>query len=74
VKTIVKSSFCGVSLLGLSLVAYLHLAWDPLCVTQSGHLTLCPPNGLCPLAVIMVDYIYTRCARALKLGNGPVQG
>ena len=62
--TTVKS-FCGVSLVGLSLVAYFFLAWNPLCVSHNEHLTLCQPDGLCP--VYVVDYIDARCARALTL-------
>ena len=62
-RTIVKS-FCGVSLVGLSLVAYFYLAWIPLCV-HGEQLTMNLPNGLSP--VILVDYIDSPCTRALNL-------
>jgi hypothetical protein len=64
VKAMVKS-FCGVSLVGLSLVAHLHLAWDPLCVSHNEHLPLCQPNGHCQ--VILVDYIDVGCTRAFRM-------
>ena len=63
-RTIVKS-FCGVSLVGLSLVAYFYLAWSPLCVKYNAHMTIDLPEGLRP--AILIDYIVSRCTRALTL-------
>ena len=63
-RTIVKS-FCGVSLVGLSLVAYFYLAWSPLCVKYNAHITIGLPEG--PRLAILIDYIDSRCTRALTL-------
>ena len=59
-----KSS-CGVSLVGLSLMAYFYLVWDPLCVSRDQYFLTCQPNGLCPAFVF--DSVDARCTRALTL-------
>ena len=61
----IVKSFCGVSLVGLSLVAYFFLVWSPLCVNYNVHMTFYLPEGLSP--VILVDYIDSCCTRALTL-------
>lgn len=62
-RTIVKP-LCGVGLLGLSLMAYFHLAWDPLCVNHNGPMIVCDFDEHCP-PITRVDYVDGRCTRAL---------
>ena len=57
--------FCGVALVGLSLVVYLHLAWVPLCVSHHERIRPCPIEESCP--VYLVDFIDVRCTKALTL-------
>ena len=61
--------FCGVALVGVSLVIYLHLAWVPLCVSRHEHLAVClnATQELESCPVFIVDLIDARCTRALTL-------
>jgi hypothetical protein len=59
--------FCGVALVGLSLVIYLHLAWVPLCVRRHERFPVCLDAGEESCQVFIIDYIDARCTRALTL-------
>jgi len=68
VKKIVRL-FCGVALVGLSLVIYHYLAWVPLCVHHRyQRIMWCEtPDGQGHCTFFYVDHIDARCSGALTL-------
>ena len=55
--------FCGISLVGLSFVIYLHLVWAPLCVRHVGPTIYCQSEGLCE--AIDAYQVDSRCTRGM---------